>query len=246
MEKIKALLVKAGCNEELVGKICESLDAYKNTVREQYTEEYAGKLEEAKKVCIEETEAHKRELAKRLQIFCETKGAAIEAQLAKQSALNESAAYAKLQQIHGLLSGVNNSAPNGDVTATMKKAKQQVKVATEAKQKAVSTANRQTAIAEKALKQNRELSRKVSQLERTLSESRQTPAKKQGVVSEGKNKRTRRIDQSRGKSPQPVSTRATITENQDRRPAPQRKPQQDTGNGFGVGDIAANMDEDLV
>ena len=79
MNKIKGLLEKAGCNPELVGGICEALDSYKSDLREQFEADYKHRVEQAKKVCIDETESHKRELAKRVQIFCETKAAAIEA-----------------------------------------------------------------------------------------------------------------------------------------------------------------------
>src|SRR4051812_21734957 len=111
MDKIKQLLLKAGCAADLVNEITESLTVYRETLREQTEANLAAKIEEAKKVCIEETEAHKRELARRLQIFCETKSAAIEAQLAKQSALNESEAEARLRSIQRLLEGLD---PNGE------------------------------------------------------------------------------------------------------------------------------------
>ena len=239
MDKIKALLEKAGVKSELAGQICESLDNYKTSLREQYNQEYAAKVEQAKKVCIEETEAHKRELARRVQIFCETKGAAIEAQLAKQSALNETEAMSKLTRIVGLLEGVEpNGGLSGDVTATLEKLKQKVKVANEEKSHAIELANRKTAIAEKALKRNRELATALKTLEERKQEVRPAAA-----VTEGKAPaKTNRIDQSRD-SGRPRSTRATLTENQDRRPAQQ---QRQSTNGFSIDNIAADMDGDLA
>lgn len=251
MEKIKALLEKAGCNPELVGSICESLDKYKTTLREQFESEYAAKVEQAKKVCIEETESHKRELSRRLQIYCETKGAAIEATLAKKSALNESEAVAKLRSIKGMLEGVeSNSTPNGDVTATMEKAKRQIAIANEERQRAIEKANRQSAIAERALKKNRELSAENVRLGKIVEGKRGRQP-----VTEGKRKRQRqdtRIDGQRNRGGRPVSTRSTIVENQDRRPP--AKPANPhvagtgtgSGQGYGVDDIAANMDDDLL
>ena len=127
MNKIKGLLEKSGCNPELVDKICESLEEYKVTLREQYDSEYKDRIEKAKKVCIEETEAHKRELARRVQIFCETKSAAIEAQIAKQSALSESEAVTRLKNIRSLLEGIEpNGELNGQATAALNKAKQKL------------------------------------------------------------------------------------------------------------------------
>jgi|2_EtaG_2_1085320.scaffolds.fasta_scaffold00165_2 hypothetical protein len=244
MDKIKALLGKAGVNGELASRIVGSLESYKTTLREQFEQEYAGKVEQAKRVCIEETETHKRELARRLQIFCETKGAAIEAQLAKSSALNESEALSKLTAVRALLEGITlNGEPNGAVTAGLEKSKKQVKVAVEQRDRAVETANRQTAIAEKALKKNRVLATENAQLKKRRSGK---------PVTEGKQKKSRRIDGTRKGARQPVSTRPTLVESQDRRPPKQKKNPHVSGtgngqgNGYGISDIASQVDEDLV
>ena len=245
MNKIKALLEKAGCSPDLVGGICEALEEYKVGIRTQFDADYKNRIEQAKKVCIDETESHKRELSRRVQIFCETKAAAIEAQLAKQSALRESEAVTKLKGIVGLLEGVEpNSAPNGQSTAVLEKARRKLQQANEEKLKAVELANKQTAIAEKVLKQNRKLVSENAQLKKqvqeTLTESVKAP-EAQG----------RRIDQTR-KTAAPVTSRPTILENQDRRPPVQkesivRSSAPAAGRlGFGVNDIAANMDEDLI
>lgn len=236
MDKIKALLEKAGVNPELSGKICESLEKYKTTLREQFQREYAAKVEQAKKVCVEETEAHKRELARRVQIFCETKGAAIEAQLTKQSALNESEAFAKLNQISALLGGLaNNSKLNGDITAVVEKLKHQAKVATEEKNRAIELANRKTAIAEKVLKRNRELS--------TVIQQSQRPQQSTSAVTESRNKQKRRIDLSR-KSGSARSTRPTLTESQEHHRNSNRPIVAPKG-GYTIDSIAQNIDDEI-
>lgn len=237
MDKIKNLLVKAGCSNELVDSICESLSQFKKDLREQYEAEYTSKVEEAKQVCIEETESHKRELARRLTIFCETKGAAIEQQLAKQSALNESEALAKLYAVRSAIDGLPNGEQNGNVKAVVEKAKQQVKLANEARDNAIAKANRQTAIAEKALKTSRELQTRLNKLSGATRQ----------VATESKTPQSRRIDGSRGKTRTPVSTRPTLVENQDRRQVrPQPQPTTGSGNGFGINDIAATMESELL
>ena len=247
MNKIKALLEKAGVKPELSGKICESLDNFKTSLREQFEKEYAAKVEQAKTVCIEETETHKRELARRVQIFCETKGAAIEAQLAKQSAINESEALTKLNSIAAALRGLEpNGKPSGNVTAVVEKLKRQAQVATEGKNRAIELANRKTAIAEKALKRNRQLTtalqsvheQKTGSQQKSVTESRQSG-----------NEQGRRIDGSRSGG-RARSTRATLTESQDRRPPQKQGGSHVTGtgngNGFNINNIAADIDEDLV
>jgi hypothetical protein len=246
MNKIKALLEKAGCSPELVGGICEALETYKSSLRSMYDTEYKNRVEKAKKVCIDETESHKRELARRVQIFCETKAAAIEAQLAKQSALRESEAAVRLKGIVNLLEGIEPSAAqNGQSTAVVEKARRKMQQANEDKLKAIEVANRQTAIAEKVLKQNRKLATENAKLKKSIQEGTSVVAEGKAPVAQPK-----RIDAQRSVSA-PVTSRPTILENQDRRP-----PRSNTTNvrsdvpagrfGFGVNDIAANMDDDLI
>jgi len=238
MDKIKSLLEQAGVKPELAKSICESLVKYKETLREQFETDYSAKVQEAKKVCIEETEAHKRDLARRLQIFCEAKGAAIEAQLAKQSALSESEALTKLKSVKAVLEGIAiDGEQSGQSTAVIERAKKQIQLAVEEKKRAIAAANRQTAIAERALKENRRLATEVAKLKET------------SVVAESKQPKPQRLDKDRqqGKA---VSTRATLLENQDPRPvAKSTQPNTTrvgTGNGFGINDIAEMVDEDLV
>ena len=237
MDKIKNLLEKAGVSAELSTKIVESLLNYKNTLREQLENEYAQKVNQVKKVCIDETETHKRELARRVQIFCETKGTAIENHLAKQAAISESEATAKLKNIKALLEGIQlNGKQNGSTTAASGKAQKQLQIAVEQRNKAVETANRQTAIAEKALKANRRLVTENTQLKNTVQ-----------TITESKPRPTQRLDTGRKPARKPVTTRPTIIENQERRPQPQQRLRpQTTTSGFGIADIASQVDEDLV
>lgn len=242
MDKIKSLLQKAGVSEELATQICEAMNAYRTTLREEFEKEYSAKVQKAKQVCLEETEAHKQELARRLQIFCEAKGAAIEAQLAKQSALSESAALTKLQAVRSLLEGVQlDSNNNGQSTAVVEKARKQIHEANEAKAKAVEVANRQTAIAEKALKENRRLTTELARLKSLVTEGRKPQGKPQP--------QSRRLDESRSRRAQPTTTRQTLVEAQDPRPVPARQVPQTVGagaTGYSVSDIASSMDPDLV
>lgn len=242
MSKIIELLTKAGCNPELVTSIVESLDEYKLTIKEQFDADYTAKITEAKKICIEETEAHKRELSRRVQIFLETKSATIDAHLTRQSALNESEAMAKLRNVKSLIEGVvevnNSQADNGTVTAVVENAKRKMQKLAEERDNAVATANRQTAIAEKVLRQNRALTTECARLKQNGA-----------VVTESqhkaKSRQPHRIDGTRTNG-QPSTTRPTIIENQTRRPAaPNTAPIKSRG-GFGVPDIAETMDEDLI
>ena len=236
MDKIKSLLAKSGCNPELVDAISESFAQYKQTLKEQYEKDFAARIKQAKKVCVEETEAHKRELARRLQIFAEAKTAAIEAQASKQAAMTESAAQEKLNKVYALLEGINLKAEGSKAaSAVIEKAKAQIKLANEERNRAVEKANRQTAIAEKVLRQNRQLVTENTSLKKRVESS--------APISEGRNKP---LD-TRKRSVQPVSTRTTLVENQERKVPHRDTPLTRTnGTGFGVTDIAAAIDEDLI
>ncbi len=250
-QKILDLLTKAGCKPELVTSIGESLDQYKTTIREQFEADFTAKVEQAKKVCIDETEAHKRELSRRLQVFLETKGAAIDAHLQRQSALNESEAVTKLKTVRSLLEGVqieqNGSGQNGQLPAAIEKAKQKIQQLTEERDQAVALANKKNAIAEKVLSRNRELVTENAKLKAQGGSVAKTP------VTEGRGAprgaAPQRIDGTR-RAQQPTTSRPTLVENQDRRPAAQPTPggtrQQGGKGGFGVNDIASVMDEDLI
>jgi hypothetical protein len=234
MDKIKELLAKSGCKTELVSAIVESLERYKADLQDRFTVDFNSKIERSKKVCVEETEAHKRELARRLQIFCETKSAAIEAQLAKMSALSESQATTRLKKMRALLEGVElNGVENGQNAAAMEKAKRRSQQLQEERDRAIAEANRKTAIAEKALKQNRQLVTENAKLKND-----------QGSITE--NRAPRRLEPTVRQN-RPATTRATLLESQDRRPTARTTPAiTRQGNGFSVLDIAASMDPELI
>lgn len=229
MDKIKELLAKSGCKTELVNAIVESLEQYKVNLQGRFTANFNAKVEAAKKVCVEETEAHKRELARRLQIFCETKSAAIETQLAKSSALNESQATTKLKKLRALLEGVQlNGIDNGKTAAELEKAKRRTQQLQEERDRAIAEANRKTAIAEKALKHNRQL----------VTEN--TKFKNTNVVTE--NRAARRIEPT-VRTSRPVAARSTLLENQGRRTTKPNRPANNQRPQLTVEDIAASISE---
>ena len=246
MKKVLDLLTKAGCKVELVDAIGEALEEYKRSINEQFEADYSAKVEEAKKICIEETDAHKRELARRLQIFLETKDAAISATLIRQSALSESEAMTKLRDVKSLIEGieVNGHSNNGQTTAVVETAKRKIQQLAEERDQAIATANRQNTIAEKVLKRNRQLVSENAKLKALQNGNGETT-----VVESRVHGQPQRIDGGR-RTQQPTTTRSTIVENQTLRspakPAQNNTKVEGTRGGFGVNDIAATMDEDLV
>jgi len=218
-DKIKALMVKSGLSEEAASGLCEAVERHLSERYARMDAEFNAKLSRAKKVCVEEVEAHKRELARRMQIFCEAKGQTIEATIAKQTAIKESAAYAKLKDIRALLEGVElNGGQNGALQAEVTELKRRVTKLQEERNSTNEKANRAYAIAEKVLKRNRVLESKLATAKAVSEGKTSTPAKP--------------IHKTGGR---PVSTHPTLVEHQDRQTA--AKPQ-----GIDPAAIAALLD----
>lgn len=235
MDRIKELLAKSGCKTELVNSICETMERFKNDVIEQAhadaQTQMSEKIQRVKKICVEETEAHKRELARRVQIFCETKAADIDQQLTKKSALNESQAMTRLKNIKTLLEGVKpNGVDQGRFAAELERATRENKKLLEDRNRVMAEANRKTAIAEKALKQNRALVAENARL------------REGAVLVESKKPAERRLE-PKVKASRPTTTRPTIQESQTRN---NRQLPLATGDNFSVKNIAASMDHDLI
>ena len=241
MEKIKQLMIEAGLSEEAAANICEALETHQTDVRNRFEESYVEKINRAKQVCEAEVESHKRNLEKRLQIYCEAKAAEIDRVLAKQAQERDTEAVAKLTSITNMLEGVDtNGRPNGELEVRIKKLQAVNSKLSEEKKQALNKANKQTTLAEKVLKRNRSLERQVKE-----------DANKGEPITEEKSKkgkRSRRLDEGRTKS-KPKTTRRTLSENQDR-----RRPKQSAatgemrvpGDGYSPDEIAGIMEEDLL
>lgn len=233
MDKIRELMVKCSVKPELADQICEAIEAHTTSVREQLESDFTAKKDEAKRLCVEETEAHKKELARRLSIWCEAKSAAVDATLTKQSAIKESEAVTKLREMRALFEGVElNGAPNGKLKAEIDALKSKLQTVLEEKNKATEIANRQTQLAKKLLENNRAL-------ERQVVESKKVAAKTV-TESAGAKPATQRIDGSR-RTGATATSRPTIVENQTRKPA--AKPASNTNaNPYSVEGIANSLE----
>ena len=209
MEKIKQLLQKCGLSPEASAEICEAFDAHAKQLTEQFEAKFQQRLAKAKKVCFEETEAHKAELSRRLQIFLEAKHSAIDEQILRQSAKIEAESVAKLERIAALVEGVqlNGQAPS-ELKAELGKFKKLTERLVEERDRAVRKAKQVVSISERVLTRNRQLERNV------VSENRTATSKNTG-----------RIDGLRSNG-QRQTTQRTLRENIERRPPAQ--PQQTT------------------
>lgn len=175
IENIKVLLVKANCSSDLVDSICEAMEQYKAKITEQADLELQTKIKAVKKAVLEEVEDYKLDLAKRVQLFCESKSQTIEEQLMRRSAAGETEAQTNLRKITAVLEGVElDGKPNSEIAAkladadnTINRLNQRVKFH-QAKEK------RALQVAESVIKQNQKLileNQKVSKKAKLVNES---------------------------------------------------------------------------
>jgi len=176
MDKIKELIEQLG-SKELADKIMESLEEYKAVVRDEINEEFKQRTEKVKEVCIEEIDAYKKELGRKVGIWLESKQEQIEQKIAKQVAIKDSAAESKLQAIASLLEGVevDVEGQNADLQAAKKQVgelQEQLKKTRNDNKVLVEKASRSHAIAEKTLERNKVLSKEVADAVKLLEESK--------------------------------------------------------------------------
>lgn len=213
MDKIKELLKQLNASDELAGQIVESIDSFVTSQKTILENEYKERLKLAKEACLNEVNEYKNELARKAQIFFETRADRVEAQIAKQVAIRESAAEGTLKQVKTMLEGIQvDTQGKVDLQAVESKLanlQKENKVFREERDQAVSKANRAANIADKSLKRTR-------QLEILLAESKkeqpavEAPAPAAPALTEGKdNGATLPVDQpfpARKTAAQPVTT----------------------------------------
>lgn len=172
MDKIKDLLKQLGGSDELTNGIIESIDGFVNQQKTILESDFKERLKAAKAACLEEVNNYKSELARKTQLFFEARADRIEAQIAKQVAIRESASEGTLKQIKALLEGIqvdaNGQANLQAVQSKLAEYENNVRDLSRQRDLAVQKANRATNIAEQALK-------RAKSLEVVLAEAKTKP-----------------------------------------------------------------------
>lgn len=247
MDKIRALLEQLGGSKELVDTILESLNKYRDETRATIQEEYHQRLDKAKAICLEEMEGYKRELARKAQIFFESRVEKIEQQIAKQVAIKEAAAESKLQAIAAMLEGVevNGESNNAELQAARKQIQdlqESVKAETQKNRVLEETARRAQGIAAKTLERNKvlsgELQEAVKKNQAILNEAKVNQAKKDEKPA--KQEPAKPITE--GKKPATATTTRRTAEPQLAKPRKQEAAAPRIQGGFSPEGIAAGMD----
>lgn len=183
--KIKDLLTKCNVSQEFSNQLIESLEAYRKTVKESYDAEYNKKLEKVKLVCESEVALYKKELANKVQTFCEAKVSQIENVVAKQAQNRETEASGKLTRIKSMLEGVDlqNGKQVGELKAQNAKLQQISSQLQEDNKKLARQAARQTEISGKILKRSQLVESKNAELAKMIQTSK---SGNRATITEGK------------------------------------------------------------
>jgi len=156
MQKIREIVKQIGGSDQLADQLVEAVEGHVGEERKKLQEEFQAKIQQAKQVCLREVAEEKQRMARKIEIFIESKVAAIERSAGKTRAIEESAAVAALRQVRKAL-GVDdgNSAELQALQRKLARIAEQTAALKEERDLAVDKANKANAIAVKALRRVR-------------------------------------------------------------------------------------------
>lgn len=213
LDKIGAILKQMGISEEAIGEFVNICESWHNEAKEKLQQEYKVRLDKAKKLCIEEVEAHKSNLSRGVKMFLDSQGDLIRRSSEKSSAIAESEAVNKLKKITNLLNGLDvDSAANAQAlqAESRKNAELVSKVAnlTESLNREKAKAAKFGELSEKSLARQRKLEEQATKHANLLSEARNALAK-----SVPPKRTAETISENKTRSRKPVSTTKNLNEN---------------------------------
>lgn len=177
LSKIKSLLKEMKISEESSTEFITLLEGWVANEKKQLAEDFAKRIEQAKKVCIEETEAHKATLSRGVKVFLESKIQAIEKAATKKKAIEESESVNTLKQLKSLLEGINvdEAKANQDLQVVNKEKvalKKELSEAKEALTREKAKASKLSEISEKSMERQKVLESRLQTIEKEIKESR--------------------------------------------------------------------------
>lgn len=223
MEKMLELLEGMGGTPELAEAFQKHLQQYTAELKSRMERDYQEAVNEVKQVCIEEVNEEKAALAKKVEIFVESKAQSMEQAAAKQRAMEETEATSLLKRTKGLLEGisVDDDGINQKVLAMEKKVSRleaKAESLREERDQAIAKANEMAKAAKHFAEENRKLaSHTVVEEDESVTEKAK-PKRKAKKVEEGRRRRRaprrRRLDEGRKARGKVGSTRRTLVESQ--------------------------------
>lgn len=218
MDKIKSILIQMGISEESTNEFIAVCESWRNEEKEKLHQEYKARIDKAKKVCMEEVEAHKSSLSRGVQVFLENKIEQIGKAAEKHAAIAESEAVMTLKKVHNLLNGLNiDSAANAQTlqAESKKNAVLTAEIATikESLEREKIKGAKMAELAEKSIARQKALESEVTVSKKLLGEAKESLRNnRQGkptTISEHK------IKSAKPKTTTPVIQTAKIQESGD-------------------------------
>lgn len=210
LQKVAALLKQMGISEEASKEFTSVCESWYNEEKDKLQQEYRVRLEKAKKLCVEEVEAHKANLSRGVKMFLEGQGDVIRKASEKRAAIAESEAVDKLKQITSLLGGIDvNGAANAQAMQAESKKNAELVNQVAGLSEAISREKAKSAklgeLSEKSLNRQRELEKTVTEHTRLLGEARDQ------LRTKGKGQ-TQTLSENKVKAAKPVSKKSVVSE----------------------------------
>lgn len=217
MQKIREIVKQIGGSEELADQLIEAVQEHVETQRTAIVEEYKTKIQKAKQVCLEEVASEKARIARKVEVFIESKVASIERSAGKTRAVEESAAVAQLRQVQKVL-GVGgeggNSAELEALNRKLARIAEQTASIKEERDVAVRKANQANMIAARTLRRLRTFEEQaakpgnVVKEDEAATETTETTTAVEPAVTTTETK-PEEIQAVRTESEEPVTTQAS-------------------------------------
>ncbi len=227
MKKLKSLLKQLGGSDELVDSICEEFNLQSTKLRDHFEKQFEKKVARAKKICAEELDKEKQNLARKVAVYLESKAEAINQAINKQRAIEESEAASLLRRTKAILEDipVNDDGANRRLLAAEKKIdrlEKQNGALKEERDAAVAKANKANDIAHKAIKHSNLLESKIKTFKKRViaPKPKAKPLPKKSAKKKAAS--PKRIDESRIVAAKAKTTRP-ISESQQKPAAKERK-----------------------
>jgi len=246
MQKIREIVKQIGGSEELADQLIEAVQEHVETQRTAIAEEYKTKIQKAKQVCLEEVASEKARIARKVEVFIESKVASIERAAGKTRAVEESAAVAQLRQVQKVL-GVGgeggNSAELEALNRKLARIAEQTASIKEERDVAVRKANQANMIAARTLRRLRTFEEQaakpgtVVKEDEAATETTETTTAVEPAVTTTETK-PEEIAAVRTESEEPVTTQASQAD------LPAQVKQEEPVVAFSPDQIAAQMAEE--
>jgi outer membrane murein-binding lipoprotein Lpp len=153
MSKIHEIVKQIGGSDELATQLVGAIQEHVEAEKARLQEEFQARVQKAKQICMEEVAKEKQRLARKVEIFIESKVASVERAAGKTRAVEESAAASKLRQVQQILGEKGgNSVELEALNRKLAKLSEQAGALAEDRDAAVEKAARANAIATRLLR----------------------------------------------------------------------------------------------